>query len=58
MPDERHVDVAPMPAGHESGPGCWCEPVRSLSIGDGRLLIHRTDPDAGRQLEPRSRNDG
>ena len=58
MPDVRYVDVAPLPAGHESGPACWCDPVRSLSVGDAWLLVHRTDPEAGRPLEPRGRDDG
>ena len=52
----RYVDIAPVPEGHESGPLCWCEPLRSLVIGDGQLLIHRTDIEAGNPLLPRPRD--
>lgn len=60
MPDERYVDIAPVPADHEPGPLCWCEPVRSIRIDGGRLLVHRTDvagpmrpPPAGSHARPR-----
>lgn len=43
MDEPRFVDVAPVPADHEAGPSCWCEPVHSVIIGSGQLLVHRTD---------------
>lgn len=43
MADPRLVHVAPLPPGHIEDANCPCEPVRSIEIGDGRLMVHRTE---------------